>query len=73
MRAAAETGTKRVPKQANLTLRNPIQFHESPANLQVLNTPEATHNPKVAGSNPAPAMSLTVTWKPSVWRAFVFS
>lgn len=25
------------------------------------------------GTKRAPAMSLTVTWKPSVWRAFVFS
>jgi hypothetical protein len=50
-----KTGTKRVPKQANSSSRNPIQFHEIPANLRVPNTPEATHNPKVAGSNPAPA------------------
>jgi hypothetical protein len=51
-----KTGTKRVPKQANLTSRNSIQFHEIPAKPQVLNMPEATHNPKVAGSNPAPAI-----------------
>ena len=50
-----KTGTKRVPKQANLTSRNRTQFHEIPANPQVPHTPEATHNPKVAGPNPAPA------------------
>jgi hypothetical protein len=31
------------------------------------------HNPKVAGSNPAPAMSLATTTEPSLRRAFVFS
>jgi hypothetical protein len=49
-----KTGTKRVPKQANLTSWNRTQFDEIPANRQIPNTPEATHNPKVAGSNPAP-------------------
>jgi hypothetical protein len=34
--------------------------------------PEA-HNPKVAGSNPAPAMSLSTTREPSFGRAFFFS
>jgi hypothetical protein len=52
MLRAARTGTKRVPKQANLTSRNRTQFHEIPAKPQVLNTSEATHNPKVAGRNP---------------------
>jgi hypothetical protein len=38
----------------------------------------ASHNPKVAGSNPAPAMSLTTmslttTSEPSSGRAFCFS
>jgi hypothetical protein len=46
-RAVAETGTKRVPKQANLTSRNCTQFHEIPANPQVLNALEATHNRRV--------------------------
>jgi hypothetical protein len=49
-RAGPKTGTKRVPKQANLTSCNPTQLDESPAKPQVPNTPEATHNPKVAGS-----------------------
>ena len=30
--SASKTGTKRVPKQANLTSRNRTQFHEIPAN-----------------------------------------
>ena len=32
-----------------------------------------SHNPEVAGSNPAPAMSVTTTPEPSSWRAFAFS
>jgi len=32
-----------------------------------------SHNPKVAGSNPAPAMSLSTTSEPSSGRAFCFS
>jgi hypothetical protein len=34
-----------------------------------LNHRQRTHNPKVAGSNPAPAMSLSATVEPSSWRA----
>src|SRR4051794_17748714 len=44
----SKTGTKRVPRQANLTSRNRTQFHEIPAKPQVPDTTEATHNPKVA-------------------------
>jgi hypothetical protein len=51
-----ETGTKRVPKQADLTSRNLTQLQEMPANRQVANAPESTHNAKVAGSNPAAAI-----------------
>lgn len=43
-RPGPKTGTKRVPKQANLTSRNRTQFLEIPANRQVPNTSEATHN-----------------------------
>ena len=51
-----------------MTSRNRAQFHEIPAKPQVPNTPEATHNPKVAGSNPAPA----IQGKPWKFRAFSF-
>ena len=37
------------------------------------NGSEASHHPKVAGSNPAPAMSLTTSSEPSFGRAFCFS
>jgi len=45
MLRAAKKGTKRVPKQANMTSRNRTQFHEIPAKPQVPKTSEATHKP----------------------------
>ena len=33
---------------------------------------EGPHNPKVAGSNPAPAMSLSTTSEPSSREGFLF-
>ena len=44
-REGPKTGTKRVPKQANLTSRNRTQFHKIPAKPQVPNIPEATRDP----------------------------
>ena len=47
-----QTGTK--TSKSDLT--QPDRTSRIPANPQVPDTPEATHNPKVAGSNPAPAI-----------------
>ena len=39
-----------------MTPGNLVQFRENPANSQVADPQKASHNPKVAGSNPAPAI-----------------
>jgi hypothetical protein len=59
----AQTNSIRAHPWVSGCARTPTSPNERPA---------GAHNPKVAGSNPAPAISPKLTREPSIWRAFVF-
>jgi hypothetical protein len=48
--------TNRLTRRANSASHSLRQDHETPANCHLGDPQEAPHNPKVAGSNPAPAI-----------------